>query len=70
MFIAQDDPSYRVSEYTQQPLSSGYNQNMRRKPSKIRDYLEVLDQSAAEYDCADEAMDGPDSVCLDDLILQ
>ena len=29
-----------------------------------------LDESAAEYDCADEAMDGPDSVCMDDLILE
>ena len=31
---------------------------------------EMTDQSAAEYDCADEAMDGPDSVCVDDLILE
>ena len=29
-----------------------------------------MDQSAAEYDCADEAMDGPDSICVDDLILE
>jgi hypothetical protein len=26
--------------------------------------------SAAEYDCADEDMDGPDSICIDDLILE
>ena len=30
----------------------------------------TTDQSAAEYDCADEAMDGPDSICVDDLILE
>ena len=29
-----------------------------------------FEDSTAEYDCADEAMDGPDSVCLDDVILQ
>ena len=35
--------------------------------------MQVLDDggdSAAEYDCADEDMDGPDSVCIDDLILE
>lgn len=28
------------------------------------------DSSAAEYDCADEDMDGPDSICVDDIILE
>lgn len=36
--------------------------------------LHDLDQSgsveAPEYDCADEDMDGPASVCVDDVILQ
>ena len=35
--------------------------------------MQVLDDggdSVAEYDCADEDMDGPDSVCIDDLILE
>ena len=30
----------------------------------------VLDSSAAEYDCADEDMDGPESICRDDRILE
>ena len=28
------------------------------------------DNTAAEYDCADEDMDGPESVCINDVILQ
>lgn len=38
------------------------------KPVVIED--RSYDVSAAEYDCADADMDGPESVCIDQLILE
>ena len=32
-------------------------------------YSDSRSDTAAEYDCADEDMDGPDSVCINDVIL-
>lgn len=56
--------SYRESEKTAIP--SQWNP----KPINNCEILDQsLDSSMAEYDCADEAMDGPDSVCIDDMIL-
>ena len=32
-------------------------------------YSDSMSNTAAEYDCADEDMDGPESVCINDVIL-
>lgn len=68
---------YHASEYIPKNQNQNqiyhYNQQKSQqviKLGKVPDNLQVLDQSAAEYDCADEAMDGSDSICIDDIILE